>query len=167
MKRLAWLLALLCAPALGGDITTYLAAPKGGAYGGGFVYALGAGHERTTLYDFCADMQNGLCFDGRTPMPEIVEMPDGSLIGATLVGGLYGSGVIFRLQPLSNGEWAESTVVDLCSYFGDCAHFGPTATLRLTAPDEVEGVMQTPEGHGMRWRLKIGPPNAMNTLQTW
>lgn len=45
--------------------------------------------------------------DGGGPVPGLVQTIGGTIFGAALKGGAYGSGVVFRLDPASNGQsWA-------------------------------------------------------------
>lgn len=164
MRHFAWILALFSASAMSSGVTTYLAAPMAGDYKAGRVYSVADGSQRTTIYDFCSG--GGICLDGRGPMPSLTEMDDGTLIGATQSGGLYGAGVIFRLTLATNG-WVGETLIDLCEYFDDCQHYGPIVTLRVDDPYNMTVVTQTPQGHGARWRLELGPPAGLTRLQSW
>jgi uncharacterized repeat protein (TIGR03803 family) len=75
----------------------------------------------TVLDDFCSLIG---CMDGRHPSPTVVQGPDGNLYGGTWSGGLYQSGIIFKLTP--GGQL--TTVYNFCSQAG-CADgsypFGP------------------------------------------
>ncbi len=64
-----------------------------GVAGGGQVYMLQNSHE-TILYNFCSLPS---CTDGSVPSPGNVVIRNGSLYGATGVGGDYGGGVIYSI----------------------------------------------------------------------
>src|SRR5207248_3353836 len=83
--------------------TTYY----GGRNGIGAVYELtprpiGEWRERV-IYSF----QNGS--DGNSPISNLVRDAGGNLYGTTSEGGL-GSGTIFKLSPISGGQWTETLV---------------------------------------------------------
>ena len=85
-------------------------APSGGECGAIFQLsppaAPGGEWSETILYAF-ADTG-----DACSPGSSLVMGPDGALYGLTVVGGMYGSGAMYRLQPPSSlgGAWTESVV---------------------------------------------------------
>ena len=76
-----------------GSGNLYGTANRGGAYGGGVVYKIRPDGTETTLYSFCS----GTCHDGGLPQAGVVLDEEGNLYGATLIGGLYDQGVVFKL----------------------------------------------------------------------
>lgn len=72
------------------------------------------------------------------------EQPDGGLItdaagnvyGATLYGGTYGSGTVFKLSPKSGGGWTETV---LYSFKGTSDGDGPAGALLLDAAGNLYG----------------------------
>lgn len=83
--------------------TTY----QGGSNNSGVVYELsptsGGQWSTKTLYNFGGD-SGGLCLGG------LAEDAQGNLYGGTWRGGTYDEGVVFKLTPGSNGQWAYTTL---------------------------------------------------------
>jgi len=78
------------------DGNLYGTTTEGGAFlTGGTMFQITPGGTLTTLYSFCAE--NG-CPDGEKALPGLVQSTDGDLYGATLGGGLYRAGTLFRLS---------------------------------------------------------------------
>ena len=78
--------------------TTNLGGSHCGSSGCGTVFELvrnGSAWILKQLYDFGAGGAN----DGEFPESRVVFGPDGNLYGATIAGGQYGFGTIYRLQP--------------------------------------------------------------------
>lgn len=151
-------LSMLSAHAIAATpMVSYIASPLGGANNAGTVSRI-VGDRRTVIYDFCS---LETCADGATPLSNVTLMPDGSLIGATSAGGIdpagWGqNGVIFRLEPASDGTWTERVLYNFCTYYGECAHFGGPSSMFLANPNMLEGVTQSPDGHiGETWRFKL------------
>jgi len=67
----------------------------------------------------------------------------GNLYGATVVGGAYGNGVVYRLAPNSNGSW---TVSILYSFKGGTDGANPSGGLTFDAVGNLYGT--TPYGGG-------------------
>lgn len=136
----------------------YFASPEGGANHAGAVYQV-VGNQKSTIYDFCPEVG---CRDGSSPLTNVINLEDGTLIGATSYGGVgyNGSspaGVIFRLSPMADGSWAYEVLYDFCPWFADCTHYGfPSGGITLVNPNVIEGVIQTPDGEmGLHWRFKL------------
>ncbi len=74
---------------------------NGGTNNQGTVFKMTAAGKLTTLYSFCAVMQNGVCTDGAQPNYALVQGNDGNLYGTTSVGGTDGVndgyGTIFKI----------------------------------------------------------------------
>ena len=167
------LLPLVCAAGDAHDVS-YFASPSGGAYGAGAVFRI-VGHQRTVIYDFCAQPEAG-CTDGANPLPNVIMMADGSILGATSAGGIsgYGSnvpggGVLFKLEPMADGTWAQSVLYTFCPYYARCDAYGaPVGTIVLTSPDTVEGLIEAPGGQkGVHWRFHLGEHRSWEPVQRW
>ena len=87
----------------------------GGPHGKGSVYKLApmanGTWKRTVLYGFCALKY---CTDGRNPETGVTLDAAGNIYGVTAEGGRH-FGVVFKLTPGSDGDWAESVLYT----FGD------------------------------------------------
>ena len=80
----------------------------GGVHGLGTVYKLspvGSGWKETILYNF--DIPQDRLLAG---ISQLVFDDAGNLYGTTHAGGGHGAGVIFKLSPGSDGNWAEQTL---------------------------------------------------------
>jgi len=92
----------------------YGLANAGGVRGGGVVYRLrpasgtAHGYSQTTLYAFCI-LSN--CTDGQRPIGALV-LRSGALYGATVSGGVFGGGAVFKLTPpTEQGQpWTETVL---------------------------------------------------------
>jgi uncharacterized repeat protein (TIGR03803 family) len=69
----------------------------GGANGGGTVFSLRLDGKEKVLYSFCSS--GGMCFDGVTPMGNVVADVQGNLYGTTAAGGFSADcfGTLFKL----------------------------------------------------------------------
>jgi uncharacterized repeat protein (TIGR03803 family) len=67
----------------------------GGANLSGTVFRLTPRGQLTTLYSFCSQAN---CTDGSAPQAGLSLATDGSFYGATSQGGVYGNGVVFRIN---------------------------------------------------------------------
>jgi len=167
MKCLAALSLALPALVAAADSPNYFASAGGGLYGSGTVSRFN-GYEREVVYDFCPDWPT--CKDGAAPLPTLVELDDGSLIGVTSAGGgsVYGEGggVIFKLTPMSDGSWEEKTLVFICLYWQQCARFGTPTGIVFEEPNFIYGISETDDGErGSYWRYKL--PNDGNGGTLW
>ena len=68
----------------------------GGANYLGTVFKITPGGTLTSLYSFCS--QSG-CADGQWPFAGLVQATDGNFYGATIGGGAYNVGTIFKITP--------------------------------------------------------------------
>lgn len=87
----------------------------GGLKNGGTVFELShgaGGWTHTTLYNFCANGQNGACPDGTGPQAGVVFDNVGNLYGTTEHGGDLkggGNGTVYKLSPGAKG-WTETVL---------------------------------------------------------
>jgi len=169
---LAALVLALPALAPAADAPHYFASAGGGLYGSGTVSTV-KGHERQVVYDFCPDFPT--CKDGAAPLPTLVELADGSLIGVTSAGGVsiygQGGGVIFKLTPMPDGTWEETTLMFICLYFQQCTRFGTPSGIVFEAPNFIYGISETDDGEkGAFWRYKLpteGNGGVMKPMKYW
>ncbi|HVZ51572.1 MAG TPA: choice-of-anchor tandem repeat GloVer-containing protein [Pseudolabrys sp.] len=92
----------------------YGTSSAGGAGGKGTVFSLKAvkgGWKETILYSFRGGN------DGATPLGNLIIGSDGSLYGATALGGAYNSGVVFQLVP-PTGSGTKWTLRNLHQFLG-------------------------------------------------
>jgi len=73
----------------------------------GTVYKITPNGKLTTLHSFCTTVG---CPDGEQPQGGVVQGSDGNFYGATLAGGAYGGGTIFRVS--SAGSF--TTIYNFC-----------------------------------------------------
>jgi uncharacterized repeat protein (TIGR03803 family) len=69
---------------------------SGGAFNGGVVFRLTLSRAYTVLHDFAGGPSDGASPSGRAAL---MPTPDGSLLGTTQNGGVYGRGTIYRMTP--------------------------------------------------------------------
>jgi len=108
--------------------------------GCGTVYMLSAAAhwQETVLYRFTGGA------DGAVPYAGVTMDSAGNLYGATIAGGLYGSGAVYKLTPSSASAWTQTV---LASFPGQPGGAAPYATPVLDAAGNVYG---TTEGGGAR-----------------
>jgi uncharacterized repeat protein (TIGR03803 family) len=79
---------------VGSDQNFYGTTTSGGTYNQGTVFVLSKSLlQYAVLYSF-----GGSVFDGTDPVASLIEGRDGFLYGATLAGGQYGRGTVFKIQ---------------------------------------------------------------------
>jgi len=118
--------------------TTYYGG-KYGDFGPGTVFKLtrrGSGWMLTTLYNFYGHS------DGGNPYSGVIFGPDGSLYGVAVNGGLYGHGVVYKLQPPASScktalcPWAETV---LYNFTGQSDGEGPQGNLVFDRAGNIYG----------------------------
>src|SRR2546423_3612767 len=88
------------------------------------------------LHAFCK--QQG-CTDGELPEGALLLDGTGDVFGATLVGGKYGYGVVFKLAP--NGtRYAEYVLHNFCKNSDTCKDFNPVGDLIMDKNGVLYGV---------------------------
>jgi uncharacterized repeat protein (TIGR03803 family) len=97
------------------DRNFYGTASAGGPNGSnaGTVFKITPTGVLTTLYSFCTQP---LCADGVSPETGVVQATDGNFYGTTELGGVNGSGTVFRITP----GGALTTLYSLCAQ-ANCA----------------------------------------------
>jgi uncharacterized repeat protein (TIGR03803 family) len=71
---------------------------EGGANGqGGTIFEITPSGTLTTLYSFCAEVNDNLCVDGSGPRG-LVPATNGTFYGETTAGGSIGDGTVFTIQ---------------------------------------------------------------------
>lgn len=96
----------------------------GGVYNYGSVYKFDASGHETVLHSFAG----GLNSDGQSPDAALFRGPDGDLYGTTYLGGAWGIGTVFKLDP--NGK---ETILHT---FGNAENDGAYAESPLTSDSQ-------------------------------
>jgi uncharacterized repeat protein (TIGR03803 family) len=80
-----------------------------GGIGCGTIFKITTKGILTTLYNFCAQVNSGVCTDGSEPVAGLVQAADGNLYGTTIGGGhdnrevcysYSGCGTVFTITPI-------------------------------------------------------------------
>lgn len=77
----------------GTDGNYYGTAESGGTLGSGAVFKISSSGKLTVLHAFPSDAN-----DGQAPTAGVVQALDGNFYGATLTGGMFGAGTIYRVN---------------------------------------------------------------------
>jgi uncharacterized repeat protein (TIGR03803 family) len=86
------------------------------------------------LYSFCSQFG---CSDGSSPLSGVAVDKAGHLYGATTSGGTSQLGLVFELEPGTNGKWTETILFD---FSGGTVGFNPQASVILDSNDNLYGV---------------------------
>ncbi len=134
---------------------------NGNKYNAGTVYKLtpnGSGYAESLIYSFQPFP------DGAHPYGGLIGDGSGAIYGATLIGGGYNAGMVFKLTP-SGSTYARSVlyVFDGCGFSSPtCDGADPEAALYMDASCSLYGTTQygAPDGVGTVFRLSpsIKPP---------
>jgi hypothetical protein len=137
----------------------FAALPTGGTYNGGQVITI-QNHHPVVLHTFCAPRAYACQPNGATPITDLLTMPDGSLVGATQVGGDHyqdwpGSGQVYQLVQSSTG-WNYGIV----HYLNECLPYGVVQSIWPIDANTIGGYCATGDntGTGVEWTLQISPP---------
>ena len=126
----------------------------GGAHGYGVVFRLTSEGKQTVLYSFCA-RGGSSCTDGRHPSAGLVLDRRGNLYGTTEYGGLYGSGVVFKLTL----EGKQTVLYSFCGhnppYCTDGAN--PMAAVVLDQKGNLYGTTYFGGTYGFGLVFKLSP----------
>jgi uncharacterized protein (TIGR03437 family) len=122
--------------------TTY----AGGSNDAGTIFKITPAGTLQTLYRFCSSSTS--CLDGETPYAGLVQASDGNFYGTTAVGGVYGSGTVFKITIAGTLR----TLYSFCSQVGCVDGSWPRA-----------GVIQASDGNFYGTTLK-GGTNASGTV---
>jgi uncharacterized repeat protein (TIGR03803 family) len=98
---------------------------NGGANFAGTVFKTTPGRKLTTLYNFCSQDVNGICYDGDEPQAGLVQGTDGKLYGTTIAGGANVYGTVFSITI----DGALTTLYNFCSQGGCTDGASPHAGL--------------------------------------
>lgn len=77
----------------------YGTAMEDGANGGGTLYRCSLTGVLSAVHSFTAPANDGTGTAGAQPQGRMESLPDGSLLGTTVVGGIHGKGTIWRWTP--------------------------------------------------------------------
>jgi uncharacterized repeat protein (TIGR03803 family) len=147
----------------------------GGAHGGGTVFKISPSGMLTTLYNFCSQINNGICADGNQPEAGLVQATDGTFYGTTSFGGANANarcdasscGTVFKISP----SGTLTTLYSFCSR-SDCTDgANPSARLTQIANGILYGTTYYGGGHGgacgylgCGTAFKISPSGTLTTL---
>jgi hypothetical protein len=104
--------------------------------------------KKTVLYGFCALKY---CTDGRNPETGVTLDAAGNIYGVTAGGGRH-FGVVFKLTPGADGDWAEGVLYT----FGDNPGAFPWGTLVFDAAGNIWGTTKNSgasKGFGTVYKL--------------
>jgi uncharacterized repeat protein (TIGR03803 family) len=122
-----------------------------GANGYGVVFKLTPNSDgrwtESVLYGFTGGV------DGDSPYGGLIFDAAGNLYGTTVDGGAYGSGVVFKLTPNSDGRWTESV---LYSFTGGADGSNPFGGVIFDTVGNLYGTTQT-SGKGDGTVFKLTP----------
>ena len=123
--------------------TTYGGTLNGNVGGNGTVFKITRQGKLTTLYDFCAQTNNGVCADGESAQAGVIQAANGKFYGTTAFGGNPygvggcinpdGCGTVFEMTPAGN----LTTLYNFCSQ-ANCAD---------GASPEAAGLIQASNGN--------------------
>jgi uncharacterized repeat protein (TIGR03803 family) len=88
------------------------------------------------LYSFCSVDS---CTDGEFPQGSLIFDHAGNLYGTALIGGAYGSGVVFELSPNGSGGWVETVLYNFCALSGCADGAGPGSGLIFDGAGNLYG----------------------------
>ena len=97
----------------GSDGNFYGTTLVGGANAGGTVFRITPVGTLTTVYNFCTQPS---CADGDQPSG-FVPAADGNFYGTTFIGGAFGAGTVFKINP----QGVFKTLYSFCALGGDCS----------------------------------------------
>jgi uncharacterized repeat protein (TIGR03803 family) len=79
------------------DGNFYGTTASGGAYSEGNIFKITPSGEFTSLYNFCAETNLGICTDGSSAIGGLIQAVDGNLYGVASSGGSENQGTLFRV----------------------------------------------------------------------
>jgi hypothetical protein len=159
-------LALVLAPYIGTTI-------HGGDYDHGSVFIGEKGRRSPPIYSFCS-RGDGYCYDGANPVANLLQLPDGTIVGTSTEGG-SGAGTIFRLHFTTDKGVQYEHIWDVCWTYSVCDLYGvPEGTLQLVGTTKdgdpiIEGTCEAEDGRGVYYRLTLTKEhgNAIIPLDYW
>jgi uncharacterized repeat protein (TIGR03803 family) len=143
----------------GMDGNLYGVTESGGAHGNGTVFKISSSGQMTTLYTFCPKAQ---CRDGRSPIGSLVQLPNGTLYGATVGGGAGGFGSIYALTP----SGVLTTLYSFCTLTNCTDGETPRSGLVLAANGLLYGTTSAGGTHRNGTVFQISPAGKLTTLYT-
>jgi len=128
----------------------------GGAYRYGTVFSVdpASGHEKV-VYSFCSQEN---CTDGAGPAGGLIDV-NGTLYGATAVGGAYEGGTVFALNPDTG---AEIVLYSFCSQENCTDGDGPVASL-IHVRGKLYGTTQGGGAYGGGTVFSLDPTTGTET----
>ncbi|HZT43750.1 MAG TPA: choice-of-anchor tandem repeat GloVer-containing protein [Chthonomonadaceae bacterium] len=140
------------------DGNLYGTTSKGGANGAGTVFKLTLSGMLTTLHTFPAAYPSS---DGLNPYGGLILASDGNFYGATLYGGVYGAGTIFKITP-------QGSLTTLYSFNVDSdGQEGSLTSLIQGSDGNFYGTTGGGGPNGMGTVFKMTPDGTLTTLHTF
>jgi uncharacterized repeat protein (TIGR03803 family) len=100
----------------------------------GVVFRITPAGALSTVHNFCAMLENGICADGLTTLGPMMQARNGYLYGTTSRAGAFNQGTIFKMAP----GGAFTTLYSFCESLdqGTC----------VDGADDISGLVQAPNG---------------------
>jgi uncharacterized repeat protein (TIGR03803 family) len=115
----------------GRDGNLYGITKDGGLYGGGTVFRITPNGRRTVLKNFRKGVSDTPNIGGTNPEGPLAVGNDGAIYGATADGGIFGYGVLFRID--------EAGTYEVCYDFPDASSFSKSSLL-VTREGDLYGL---------------------------
>lgn len=115
----------------GRDGNLYGITRDGGIYGGGTVFRITPNGRRTVLKNFRKGASDTPNIGGTNPEGPLAVGNDGAIYGATAGGGIYGYGVLFRID--------EAGTYEVCHDFPDASSFSKSSLI-VTREGDLYGL---------------------------
>jgi uncharacterized repeat protein (TIGR03803 family) len=136
----------------GTDGTLYGTTPSGGANDGGTVFKITPSGTLTTIYNFCSQINNGICSDGIAPLAGLFQAANGDFYGTTVFGGANANrrcngsscGTVFKITPTGT----LTTIYSFCSQANCTDGANPTARLIQATDGNLYGATYYGGTHG-------------------
>lgn len=137
-----------------------------GGLGNGTIFRVSTSGVLTSLHTFTATVANGVNTDGSTPRAKLVQAPDGSLYGTTVLGGAAAEGVVFRISP--SGVFSIVYAFPAVDPNGfNASGTQPSAPLIVASDGNLYGVAEHGGTNGLGTVFAITPSGQFSVLHTF
>jgi uncharacterized repeat protein (TIGR03803 family) len=133
---------------------------QGGAHGSGTVFEITPAGTRTTLYNFCSELD---CTDGSSPYAGLIQAPNGNFYGTTNTSGENNAGTIFEITPTGT----LTTLYSFCSQPNCADGESPEAGLVQATNGNFYGTTTPQGGNGPGTIFEITPAGKLTTLYSF